>query len=197
VTRALDNHAHFLRRAVRQARFDRAARPIFLLLALSPGLCACDDSMTVQRKNKTYSPSSLWSDGTSARPLPNGVVAQGDLLLDKEAEQPPAVTPELLARGQERFEIFCAPCHGLAGEGDGIVVKRGFPAPPSFEDPKLRAMPARQLFDAIGNGYGAMYPFATRVPPADRWAIVAYIRALQLAGDATLADAPEAAEKLQ
>ena len=87
----------------------------------------------------------------------------------------------LLARGQQRYQIFCAPCHGLTGEGDGIVVKRGFPAPPPFDLARLRQAPRRHIFDVISDGYGVMYPFASRVPPEDRWAIVVYVRALQLA----------------
>ena len=93
-------------------------------------LAGCDLSMTQQRKLTTYAPTSLWPDGTSARPLPAHAVAQGDVERAAEAKTPPPVTAALLARGQERFGIFCAPCHGLAGDGDGIIVAHGFPAPP-------------------------------------------------------------------
>jgi mono/diheme cytochrome c family protein len=102
----------------------------------------------------------------------------------------------LLKRGQERFNIDCSPCHGLDGKGDGIVAERGFPHPPSYFDARLMAAPASEFYDAITQGYGAMYSYAARVEPRDRWAIVAYIRALQLSQNATVAMAPEAREKL-
>jgi mono/diheme cytochrome c family protein len=169
-----------------------------LLAPLCFGLCSCDDvSMTRQKKDSTYAPSSVWSDGASARPLPEGTVAQGDLAREKATHDPPVVTDGLLARGRERYQIFCAPCHGLTGEGDGIVVKRGFPAPPPFGLTRLRQAPAEHIFDVISDGYGGMYPFASRVPPEDRWAVVVYVRALQLADRAPLAVVPEATEKLQ
>jgi mono/diheme cytochrome c family protein len=167
-----------------------------LLLALILLLSGCDLSMTQQKRYDIYAPASIWPDGTSARPLPEHVVARGDLARDAEAKTPPEATPQLLTRGQERFDIFCAPCHGLAGDGDGIIVQRGFPAPPSYHLPRLRAATAAHLFDVITRGYGAMYPYAARVPPHDRWAIIAYIRALQLQRHAALALVPEAKEKL-
>jgi mono/diheme cytochrome c family protein len=100
------------------------------------------------------------------------------------------LTPQLLARGQERFHIYCAVCHGRTGKGNGEVVRRGFPAPPSYHLPRLRKAPIGHFYDVITNGYGAMYSYATRVEPADRWAIAAYIRALQLSYDAKLEDVP-------
>jgi mono/diheme cytochrome c family protein len=160
-------------------------------LAIGLALAGCDDSMTRQNKYVTYAPSTLWKDGASARPWPQGVVAHED-----KAETQPAITAALMERGHERYEIFCTPCHGLTGEGDGIVVKRGFPAPPSFEAPRLRQANAQHFYDVVSDGYGLMYPFASRVPPADRWAIVAYVRALQLAGKTSIAMAPEAEAKL-
>jgi mono/diheme cytochrome c family protein len=93
---------------------------------------------------------------------------------------PYPVDIQLLRRGQERFSIYCMPCHSPAGDGDGMVVRRGFPAPPSFHSDRLRAVPDRHIYDVITQGYGIMYPYADRVEPQDRWAIVAYIRALQL-----------------
>ena len=171
----------------------RALLPILLSL----GLGACDDvSMAHQKKDRTYAPSSVWSDGASARPLPEGTVAQGDLARENATNVPPVVTSGLLARGRRRYEIFCTPCHGLTGEGDGIVVKRGFPAPPPFDLARLRQAPAQYFFDVISQGYGVMYPFASHVPPEDRWSIVVYVRALQLAGQAPVALIPEATEKL-
>jgi mono/diheme cytochrome c family protein len=100
------------------------------------------------------------------------------------------VTMELLLRGRERFEINCSPCHGRTGEGNGMVARRGFPAPPTFHQPRLRAAPIGHFFEVITHGYGVMYSYAQRVEPADRWAIAAYIRALQLSHDARPEDAP-------
>src|SRR4051794_3864029 len=167
-----------------------------LLAAMLLLLANCKQEMAEQRRQDTYSRSSIWRDGTAARPLPAGTVARGDLDRDAEAANPPEVTAALLARGQERFTINCVPCHGAAGGGDGMIVHRGFPHPPSYHTQRLRAVPPEYLFDVITNGYGVMYSYAARVSPRDRWAIVAYIRALQLSRHATLADAPEAAEHL-
>jgi mono/diheme cytochrome c family protein len=162
----------------------------FLLLA------GCDQSMTQQNKYGTETPASLWSDNSSARPLPANTVAQGDLALDEIAANPPAATPALLARGRQRFDIYCTPCHGFGGDGDGMIVQRGFPAPPSFHSARLLAAPASHFYDVISHGYGVMYSYADRVDPHDRWAIIAYIRALQLQRHASLAAAPEAEQKL-
>jgi mono/diheme cytochrome c family protein len=93
---------------------------------------------------------------------------------------PLPITPALLARGRERFDINCAPCHSTVGDGDGMIVRRGFPSPPSYHTDRLRNAPDSHFYQVISNGYGAMYPYADRIAPADRWAIVAYIRALQL-----------------
>jgi mono/diheme cytochrome c family protein len=170
---------------------------LFVLLCMVALLSGCDVSMTEQNKYATYAPADLWADGTSARPLPDHTVAQGDAARMQAATNPPPATHQLLARGQERYGIFCAPCHGLDGKGDGIIVQHGFPKPPSYFEPRLMAAPAGTLYDAIAKGYGVMYSYAARVPPRDRWAIVAYIRALQLSQHATLAQAPEAREKLR
>jgi mono/diheme cytochrome c family protein len=167
------------------------------LAVVSLSLTACDLSMTQQRKLTTYAPTSLWPDGSSARPLPAHVVAQGDVERAEEAKTAPPVTAELLTRGQERFGIFCAPCHGLAGDGDGIIVAHGFPAPPSYHIDRLVAAPARHFYDVMTNGYGVMFSYADRVSPHDRWAITAYIRALQLSRRATVAEVPDAAEHIR
>lgn len=153
--------------------------------------------MTEQRKYTTYSPAQIWPDSTSARPIPDQTVAQGDLERAREIANPPPVTLALLERGRERFNIYCSPCHGLNGKGNGIVAERGFPHPPSYFEPRLMSAPASTFFNAITNGYGVMYSYADRVEPRDRWAIIAYIRALQLSENATLEQAPEAKEKLQ
>ncbi|MBV1795661.1 cytochrome c [Siccirubricoccus sp. G192] len=166
-----------------------------LLLALL-ALAACKQEMTQQRRYDTYEPAPLWADGASARPLPMGVVARGDLAREAAAAEPPEVTPALLARGQERFGIYCAPCHGPAGDGDGMIPRRGFPHPPSYHTARLRAAPAGYIFGVITRGYGVMYGYAARVEPADRWAIIAYIRALQLSRGVELASIPDARERL-
>ena len=106
------------------------------------------------------------------------------------AELPVKLTPELLARGRERFEIFCSPCHGRTGRGDGMVVRRGFKAPPSYHVERLRTMPIGYFYDVISNGFGAMPDYAGQIRVEDRWAIIAYVRALQLSEHATLTDVP-------
>lgn len=133
---------------------------------------------------------------TEAQTAPSGTIAQGDLARDEALATAPEVTPALLERGREQYGVFCTPCHGIAGDGDGMIVAHGFPKPPSYHEPRLRAAPARHFVDVITRGYGVMYPYAARVEPRDRWAIAAYIRALQLSRRVDVAQAPEAREKL-
>ena len=159
-------------------------------------LTGCRLDMVQQRRMDTYEPTTVWKDGTTARPLPEGVVARGDLARDAAAAEPPLITPTLLARGQERFAVNCVPCHGAAGDGDGMIVRRGFPAPPSYHTQRLRAVPARYFYDVITDGYGVMYSYAARVSPEDRWAIASYVRALQLSRYARPGEVPGAAEYL-
>ena len=130
-------------------------------MALLCLLCGCDMSMTQQKKYKTYSPAKLWPNGTSAQQPPAHTVAQDDLTREQEAKTPPKVGNALLARGQQRYNIYCSPCHGIDGRGDGIVVKRGFPHPPSYFEARLMKAPASTFFDTITNGYGVMYPTRT------------------------------------
>jgi len=128
--------------------------------------------------------------GAEARwPLlpPANTVPRDDPLI---AAAPPPVSLALLQRGQQRFDIYCAPCHGRAGDGNGMIVQRGFPHPPSYYSAVLRQAPNQHFYDVITHGYGAMYAYAERVSPADRWAVVAYIRALQASADGKLADVP-------
>lgn len=169
----------------------RAAAVLSLL-----ALAGCRMEMTQQPRMDTYARTTAWPDQATARPLPEGVVARGDLEREAAMRIQPPVTPELLARGQERFTIYCEPCHGATGEGNGMIVQRGFPRPPSYHTQRLRAAPAQHFFDVITKGYGVMYAYADRVAPADRWAITAYIRALQLSHYAALAEVPEAREHL-
>jgi len=114
-----------------------------------------------------------------------GSEAMARRLAAEEAQALPAVTPALLARGRERFDIYCAPCHSVRGDGDGYIARRGFPHPPSYGEARLRAAPDRHFYDVIAQGYGVMYSYGDRVSPEDRWAIVAWIRELQRRAPAT------------
>lgn len=170
-------------------------------LILASG-AACRQDMHDQPKYLPLRPSSFFDDGRSARPIPAGTVARGHLDEDvafftgKGADgkyvdiMPFPVTKELLQRGQQRYNIYCSPCHDVAGTGNGIVVQRGFRHPPSYHIDRLRQAPNGYIFDVITNGFGAMQDYSTQVAPADRWAIIAYERALQLSRDATVNDVP-------
>jgi mono/diheme cytochrome c family protein len=147
-------------------------------------LAGCDESMDRQNRMKTYGSASgmpAWPAHGEALPLVVGTVPQGQAARAQELAEPPSVSPVLLQRGRARYDIYCAACHGLTGAGDGIVVARGFPKPAPFDDPRLMQASARHLVDVIGQGSGVMFSLADRVEPRDRWAIAAYIRALQLA----------------
>jgi mono/diheme cytochrome c family protein len=158
-----------------------------------------------QPKQKTASSTPLFADGLATRPpAPDSVPrALGEVAAntsgthgqdvqarldaaDTRQSLPVAIDTAWLARGQERFTIYCAPCHGNGGIGDGAVVRRGFPAPPSYLEPRLKAASDRHFFDVMTNGYGVMYSYGGRVDASDRWAIVAWIRRLQTTGDAPL-----------
>ncbi len=164
---------------------------------------ACRQDMHDQPKYRPFRQSALFEDHRSARPLVPGTVARGTLREDEVyftgkrgkdfvAELPVPVTPALLARGQEQFQVFCSPCHGRTGRGDGMVVRRGFKAPPSYHVDRLRAVPVGYFYDVITNGFGAMADYAAQVPPADRWAIAAYVRTLQYSQYAPVGDVPAA-----
>lgn len=148
-------------------------RATLLLLALA----ACE--MADQPRYGEYQPSALFADGTSLQAPPEGTLAQDAPTRAAILAERPALTPALLERGRARFGIYCTPCHGLAGDGDGIVPARGFPHPPSYAEPRLVAAPSAYFVQVITDGHGVMYPYADRVSPADRWAIAAWIRALQ------------------
>lgn len=165
------------------------------MTALLLGGCV-DQSMREQKRYKTFGAADLWPDGSSARPIPPGTVAQSHPEWQAASTTAPAITEAVMQRGHERYDIYCSPCHGLDGKGDGMIVERGFPKPPSYHTDRLRAAPARHFFDVITKGYGVMYPYAARVPPRDRWAIVAYVRALQMSQQARVSDVPETREKL-
>jgi hypothetical protein len=158
-----------------------------LLLALLSG---CEDpvaDMGVQPKYRTYQPAQTaqFADGKSARPIPTGTVPRGTAPIDDvvplSMSNPLKIDRNTLETGQQQFEIFCAVCHGRLGNGDGMIVQRGFTRPPSFHVDRLRAEPDAHIYNVITRGYGAMLSYHDRVPPQVRWEIVAYIRALQAA----------------
>ena len=145
--------------------------------------------------------SAFFPDGAASRMLVANTVARGQLREDEllytgkvngqpSTEFPMPVTADVLTRGQERFNVYCSPCHGRTGIGNGMIVQRGFRAPPSYHDERLRNVPVGYLFDVMTNGFGAMQDYSAQVPVTDRWAIAAYIRALQLSQHATVADVP-------
>jgi len=146
-------------------------------------------------------PSDFFADGMSARPRVAGTVARGELVTNPFLETgkingadgdgfPFPVTEQVLNRGHERFNIYCSPCHGRLGDGNGMIPSRGYRHPPSFHTDTLRTAPTGHFFDVMTNGFGAMPPYAPQVPAEDRWAIVAYIRALQISQNATVAQVP-------
>lgn len=163
---------------------------LLLALVFTTG-CELRQAMYDQEKYEPLEASTFFADGQSYRPQISETVARGQLRLNSHYYEgkvngelsydlPVPVTEELLNRGKERFGIYCTPCHGHTGYGDGIIVKRGLKAPSSFHEQRLREIPISYFFDVITNGYGIMYSYASRVPTADRWAISAYIRTLQL-----------------
>lgn len=188
-------------------RIERAA-----IARVTGGIClgmlamvvaGCRLDMHQQPKYLPYEPTTFFDDGRSERPVVEGTVARGHLRLDEllytgkvngvVADQFPfPITREDLERGRQRYNIYCTPCHDYTGGGHGIVVQRGFPAPPSYHIDRLRQAPAGHFFDVMTNGYGSMYSYASRIEPEDRWRIAAYIRVLQLSQHATLQDVPEA-----
>jgi len=164
-------------------------------------LAGCRLDMQVQPYYRPLSQSNFFADKRAARPIIAGTVARGELDQDTYFQtgkigstdgdfMPFTATAEVLARGQQRFNIYCAPCHSEVGDGNGMIVQRGYQRPPSYHIERLRKAPIGHFFDVITNGYGRMPDYATQVEPRDRWAIAAYIRALQLSQDATKADVP-------
>jgi mono/diheme cytochrome c family protein len=181
----------------------RSACSALIVVALALIGSACRQDMHDQPKYLPLRESAFYTDERSARPLVDGTVARGqlrdnELLFTGKANGadatvfPAPVTEKVMLRGQERFDVFCSPCHGRTGQGDGMVVLRGYRRPPSLHEERLRNAPVGHYFDVITNGFGAMPDYASQVKPQDRWAIIAYIRALQLSGHATLADVPAA-----
>ena len=171
------------------------------LIVAALALAGCRQDMHVQPKYVPEDPSSFFADGRSERPPVAGTVARGELRTDELLYTgkrngvvsdlfPFPITAADLRRGQERYNIYCSPCHDYTGGGNGMIVQRGFPSPPSFHIDRLRQAPAGHFVDVIGNGFGLMYSYASRVPPEDRWRIAAYIRALQLSQHGAAGDVP-------
>jgi hypothetical protein len=189
-----------------RSRTDHSGTRILQFLSfvsLLTFLAGCRQDMHDQPKYEALEASSFFPDGRASRQLVPGTVARGHLREDvhfydgkvagKPAESFPfPVTLQVLERGQERYDIYCTPCHDKTGSGEGMVVRRGFRRPPSYHIDRLREAPPGYLYDVISNGFGAMQDYAAQIPVSDRWAIVAYIRALQLSQNATLNDVPEA-----
>jgi mono/diheme cytochrome c family protein len=160
------------------------------LLSLS-GVSACGYDMFDQPAYKPLQPSRFYADGRSSRAPVPGTVARGQLEREaRESTPPETVTMAMLERGQERYDIHCSPCHDRTGSGNGIIVQRGFQRPPTFHQERLRAASDGHVFRVITRGFGAMYPYGNRIDIDDRWAIVAYVRALQLSQNVDVAELP-------
>ena len=170
-------------------------RPVALfgavLLLIGTAGCELRQAMYDQEKYEPLEASAFFADGMSFRSQVDGTVAQGQLMLDEHFYQgkiqgqlaatlPMVVDRQLLERGRERFNIFCSPCHDKTGSGNGMIVQRGLKQPPSYHQVRLREVPVGYFFDVMTNGFGVMYSYASRIPVADRWAIAAYIKVLQL-----------------
>lgn len=161
-------------------------RQILAVASAMLALSACDNMANQPRRNPYELPFGAKADWP-LQPVPHTFARNAAL----KPPPAPALTLDLLHRGQQRFDIYCSPCHGRLGLGDGMIVRRGFPPPPSYAIQRLRDAPVAHFYDVITHGYGVMYAYADRVEPADRWAIAAYIRALQASGNATPADVPD------
>jgi mono/diheme cytochrome c family protein len=180
----------------------RRALSGLLVMAALAGLAGCRQQMAEQPSYSPLEASEFFEDGRSSRLPVEGTVARGQLRADAHfytgkigdeaaALYPFEITREVLLRGRERYDIYCAPCHATSGRGNGIIVRRGFRPTPSFLDPALVARPAGHYVDVMTNGFGAMPSYAAQVPPSDRWAIAAYIQALQLSQNVNIDDLPQ------
>ena len=174
---------------------------VALGIVLMFGAFGCRQDMHDQPRYKPLAESDFFGDRRSARPQVEGTVARGDLRENTPrntgrtgnvlvSTNPLPLSRALVQRGQDRYRIFCTPCHGYAGRGDGLIVQRGYRRPASFHDPRLQGEPDGYFFDVMTNGFGAMPDYAAQISVDDRWAIVAYVRALQLSENATLKDVP-------
>jgi len=174
---------------------------VLAVVTAALALAGCRQDMHDAPRYEPLEASTFFANGQASRTLVANTVPRGLLREDTHLNEgridgqlattfPMAVTPAVMQRGQERFNVFCSPCHGRTGSGNGMVVQRGFRAPPSYHEDRLRNAPVGYFFDVMTSGFGAMQDYASQVPVADRWAIAAYIRALQLSQRATLADVP-------
>jgi hypothetical protein len=164
------------------------------------GLTGCGNTlrqdMANQPRQNPLSPAEFFADGRSERPAVENTVVRGSvaddaLVVPKDSNNfPLPVNMELLERGRERYAIFCMPCHGMQGDGNGMVAMRGMKHPPSYHDERLRHEPNGYFYDVITNGFGQMYNYSAQIPPRDRWAIISYVRALQLSRNAHVAELP-------
>ena len=185
----------------------RSRRRGLFFCALPSALCAllllgaCRQKMANQPRYDPLETSDFFADGMSARPRVAETVARGELSTDPFFDTgkmngavadgfPMPVSRELVDRGHQRFDIYCSECHGRLGDGNGMIPARGYRRPPSFHTQTLRTATTGHLFDGMTNGFGAMPPYGSMIPPSDRWAIVAYIRALQISQNATVGDVP-------
>jgi len=192
---------------LKNTHHHRSRAELALVLgALALFVYGCHLDMDDQPKYKPLAASSFFSNGQSSRPLIEGTVPRGEAQPDEYLytgkvngqfadKFPYPVTRAVLERGQDRFTTFCTPCHGQLGDGRGMVVQRGFPQPPSYLSDSVRAEPAGFYFDVITHGFGRMYSYATSVPVHDRWAVIAYIRALQLSRRVPLSEVPDSVRK--
>lgn len=165
-------------------------------------LAGCGRNMAEQPKAEALEGSRFFADGAAARELPEGTVSRERGAVDPAfftgqgpeglaSELPVELSLELLQRGQERYNVFCSPCHNYNGDGQGMIVQKGFPQPTSFQSQRLLDAPVGHFVNAIANGFGRMMPYAKRVPAEDRWAIAAYVKALQLSQNGFADDLPE------
>jgi mono/diheme cytochrome c family protein len=181
--------------------WSRHTARVAAVLVLAAFTAACRQDMHDAPRYEPLEASTFFSNGQSARPLVANTVARGQLREDRHLYEgivdgrpaetfPFPITEDVMRRGQERFNVFCSPCHSRTGDGNGMIVQRGFRHPPSYHEDRLRNAPVGYFFDVMTHGFGAMEDYSSQLPVADRWAIAAYIRALQLSQRATMDDVP-------
>ena len=190
------------RREAGSRRVAAGAKWAGVVLLGAASLAGCRQDMHQAPRYNPLAKSDFFADQRASRPLVEGTVARGFLRDDKVfytgrqpngafvTELPVKVDKALLERGQERFNVYCSPCHGRTGDGNGMIVQRGFKQPTSYHSDRLRAQPIGYFYDVMTNGFGAMQDYSAQVAPRDRWAVAAYIRTLQFSRQATLADVP-------
>ncbi len=190
------------RRLKAQGSGLRSSRFALAVLGCALFAAGCRQDMHDAPRFTALQQNPFYADQRSARPLIDGTVARGQLRANDVfytgmtapstpvALIPMAVTHETVERGRDRFNVYCAPCHSRTGDGNGMIVQRGYKQPPSLHDPRLRAAAAGYFYDVMTKGFGQMPDYAAQLQPKDRWAVVAYVRALQLSQNATLADVP-------